>query len=309
MLKYLSKFASDILPSVVATIIGAYIVNHYITSKPATVAPATVSPADARKAGGKNGAAAAEVSTDVANIPAAGVRAKGISEKSILEKSAAEKAAPEKAAEKPAEKSEQKPAETASLAPEGRRHPPVLHELHEKTAAKPVVTPVQPAVAPVVAAPASAPKAEAAIAPDQHRDANDLARAAIERLRGLTEGSPRPQEAVRAAEPPRNTSVPPVVAPLVASAPPVRPLPPPVMVSSPAGETFDSMTGSVPATPPYPAAPNAGDPRRPTPPADIPDARPLDLRADAEAPAARRHTVADDMLSAAKSVFHAVLPQ
>jgi hypothetical protein len=298
MLKYLSKFASDILPSVVATIIGAYIVNHYIASKPATVAPAAVSSADARKAGGKNDAAPTEVSTDVANIPAAGVRARGISEKSILEKSAAEKAAPEKAAEKPAEKSEQKPAETASLPLEVRRHPPALRE---KTAAKPIVTPVQPAVA--------APTVEAAIAPDEHRDANDLARAAINRLRGLTEGSPRPQEAVRAPEPPRNTSTPPVEPPRVASAPPVRPLPPPVMVSSPAGETFDSMTGSVPATPPDAAAATAADPRRPTPPADIPDARPLDLRADAEPPAARRHTVADDMLSAAKSVFHAVLPQ
>ena len=232
MLKYLSKFASDILPSVVATIIGAYIVNHYIASKPATVAPAAVSSVDARKAGGKNDAAPAEVSTDVANIPAAGVRARGISEKSILEKSAAEKAAPEKAAEKAAEKSEQKPAETASLPLEVRRHPPALRE---KTAAKPVVTPVQPAVA----APASAPTVEATIAPDEHRDANDLARAAIERLRGLNEGSPRSQEAVRAPEPPRNSSAPPVEAPRVASAPPVRPLPPPVMVSSPAGETFE----------------------------------------------------------------------
>ena len=35
MLKYVSKFALDILPSVVATIIGAYIVNHYIVAKPA----------------------------------------------------------------------------------------------------------------------------------------------------------------------------------------------------------------------------------------------------------------------------------
>ena len=40
MLKYVSKFAMDILPSVAATIIGAYIVNHYITAKPATDAPA-----------------------------------------------------------------------------------------------------------------------------------------------------------------------------------------------------------------------------------------------------------------------------
>ena len=33
--KYISKFTIDILPSVLATIIGAYIVNHYIVAKPA----------------------------------------------------------------------------------------------------------------------------------------------------------------------------------------------------------------------------------------------------------------------------------
>ena len=38
MLNYLKKFALEILPSVAATVIGAYIVNHYI-SKPATDAP------------------------------------------------------------------------------------------------------------------------------------------------------------------------------------------------------------------------------------------------------------------------------
>ena len=32
--KYLTKFTVDILPSVAATVIGAYIVNHYIVSKP-----------------------------------------------------------------------------------------------------------------------------------------------------------------------------------------------------------------------------------------------------------------------------------
>ena len=40
MLKYVSKITMDILPSVAATIIGAYIVNHYITAKPAPDAPA-----------------------------------------------------------------------------------------------------------------------------------------------------------------------------------------------------------------------------------------------------------------------------
>ena len=39
MLKIVSKFAMDILPSVIATIIGAYIVNHYIATKPAADAP------------------------------------------------------------------------------------------------------------------------------------------------------------------------------------------------------------------------------------------------------------------------------
>jgi len=34
MLKLASKFAMDIFPSVIATIIGAYIVNHYINNKP-----------------------------------------------------------------------------------------------------------------------------------------------------------------------------------------------------------------------------------------------------------------------------------
>ena len=40
MLNYLKKFAMDILPSVAATIIGAYIVNHYIATKPGGEAPA-----------------------------------------------------------------------------------------------------------------------------------------------------------------------------------------------------------------------------------------------------------------------------
>ena len=97
-------------------------------------------------------------------------------------------------------------------------------------------------------------------------------------------------------------------APRVVSAPAVRPLPPPIMVSAPpANETFDAQAGSSPR-PPYGAA-RSDDPGRPTPPAEIPS-RPLDLRAEATEPAVReRTTVAEDVLSAAKSVFHAVLPK
>jgi hypothetical protein len=103
------------------------------------------------------------------------------------------------------------------------------------------------------------------------------------------------------------------------SAPPVRPLPPPIMVSTPGTETFDpanGTTGSSQMRPPYTGASRIDDPRRPTPPADIPSSPsspaspPLDLHADATEPRAREHTtVAEDMLSAAKSVFHAVLPK
>jgi hypothetical protein len=267
----------DILPSVVATFIGAYIVNHYIVTKPGTApAAAVVSTVEPKADTAKAEVKAAEPSADVAGIPEPGVRAKGISEKAVLERSATDRPRP--------------------AAP------------REKAVAKAIPAPVQqpsagPAVVPVVAAPNPAPPVEAAIVPEEHRDANDLARAAIERLRA-GDGSPRPQEAARAAD---VTRVP--EAPRVVSAPPVRPLPPPIMVSTPASEAFDSATGSSSAKQPYASA-GIDDPRRPTPPADIPASRPLDLRADAADPSTRQHTtVAEDMLLAAKSVFHAVLPK
>jgi hypothetical protein len=299
MMKYVWKFALDIMPSVVATIIGAYIVNHYIVTKPGADAPvaAAVSSADpkaeakavpeAAKSDAKFDAKAAETSADIANLPEPGVRAKGISEKAVLERPSVEKST---------EKSTDRPAEAA-----GARR---LIAPREKTAAKTVAVPMQPSVSaamPVVAAPTTALPIEAATAPEERRDANDLARAAIERLRGTNDGTARAQEAARTPDAARVPD-----APRVVSAPPVRPLPPPIMVSTPANEAFDSTAGSSPMKPPYTV-----DPRRPTPPADIPYARPpLDLRAEAGDPSTREHTsVAEDVLSAAKSVFHAVLPK
>jgi hypothetical protein len=159
--------------------------------------------------------------------------------------------------------------------------------------------------APVVAAPVTAPALEAVTAPEDHRDATDLARAAIERLRGPGDSSPRAQEAARIPDAPRVVPAP------VASAPPVRPLPPPIMVSTPRAETFDGSGGLSQLRPPYPGSARIDDPNRPVPPADIPEAsRPLDLRAEAVEPQRREHTsVAEDVLSAAKSMFHAVLPK
>ena len=308
MLKYLAKISMDIFPSVLATIIGAYIVNHYINARPAADTPAAVvAPADA----GKNGKPA-----DVANLPAPGVKAKGVSEKSISEKSASDKPA----ADKPA-------------------------AAHDKAVAKSspaASTPATPASAPVVEANSAPAAASPAVTPD----ANDLARAAIERLRKSPEGKaaekaaeakstetkpsaeakssetksseaksseskaaertpeqPAVQEASRVPEAPRVVTAVPST---------VRPLPPPINVSTPSPEAYGN-SGSSQANPPYTASVGNDNPNRLTPPADIPVpviAPPLDLRADAGATPLRPKTnVADEMLSGMKSMFHAVLPK
>jgi hypothetical protein len=94
----------------------------------------------------------------------------------------------------------------------------------------------------------------------------------------------------------------------------VRPLPPPITVSTPAPETYGSPAASSPANPPYTASVGTDEANRPTPPADIPVpvvvSPPLDLRADAAGPMPRARTnVAEEMLSGVKSMFHAVLPK
>ncbi|MBR0866118.1 hypothetical protein ACVIWV_009046 [Bradyrhizobium diazoefficiens] len=296
MLKYLAKISMDIFPSVLATIIGAYIVNHYINAKPAADTPtAVVAPAEA----GKNGKPA-----DVANLPAPGVKAKGVSEKSVSEKTATDKAA----AEKPADKPETKAADVAPADTTSHGRPPA----REKAAAKSIPAATAPVVeansAPAAASPAAAP------------DANDLARAAIERLRKSPEGkaaeakaaetkpverTPEPavREATRVPEAPRVVTTEPSA---------VRPLPPPITVSTPSPEPY----GNGGSSPSYTASVGNDDPNRITPPADIPVpviAPPLDLRADADAgvsvPRPKKTNVADEMLSGVKSMFHAVLPK
>ena len=304
MLKYLTKFALDVLPSVVATILGAYIVNHYVNTKSDADAPvaAVVSPADTKNQ--KNDSK----SLETAKIPEPGVKAKGISERAMIEKSASEGLAEVKPVEKPAEV---KPAETASIPAETRRTPAP----REKAIAKIAPTPV---VAPVAAASANpAPAAEAAATPEERRDANDLARAAIERLRGAAanaQEASRPEtnrpeasraEANRNPEPARSQE-----AVRTVGVSPVRPLPPPIAVATPPAE--GNNAGSSSANPPYTASIRNDDPNRPTPPAEIPSQPPLDLRAAANEAATakdRAKAVAQDMLSAAKSMFHTVLPQ
>ncbi|MBR0874344.1 hypothetical protein JQ633_28585 [Bradyrhizobium tropiciagri] len=286
MLSYLKKFVMDILPSVAATIIGAYIVNHYIVAKPETPAAVAVTAA-------KSADKSADKPTVVSSLPEAGIKAKGMSERTLIERSASEKASVSEkpnATDKPAEKSSDlkaadAPAETASIPADARHHPAAA----PKSIAK------------------LTPPVEAAVTTDDNCDANDLARAAIERLR-----KERPQDAARSQDAPRTTDVarlPDQARP--AAAPAIRPLPPPIMVSNPTGDVAAADPSAQPR-PPYAA--NAQDANRLTPPADIPVPvlqPPLDLRAEASeaAPTKDRGSVADDMLSAAKSVFHAVLPK
>jgi hypothetical protein len=253
MLKYITKLAMEIVPSVVATILGAYIVNHYINAKtePPAAAVAAASTADVKATDSKadtpklDGIKADAASAEVSNIPGPGIKAKGVSEKSVSEKPA-----------------EVKPTETASLPVETPRH-----SLWPKRTVPPAAT-----------------EAPAAPATEERRDAADLARAAIERLRASEAARP---DAARTA-----------------AVSPVRPLPPPVMVSTP---TFDGTAAGAPS---YTGSVQGNG--RLTPPADIPaaqPARPLDLRADGESTKDRMNNVAEDMLSAAKSVFHSVLPK
>ncbi|MGY3583345.1 hypothetical protein ACVIGB_007589 [Bradyrhizobium sp. USDA 4341] len=295
MLSYLKKFVMDILPSVAATIIGAYIVNHYIVAKPQAPDAAAVTAAVDPKADPK--AKPAEKSTVVSSLPEAGVKAKGMSERTLIERSASEKAT---VTEKPADSKSadtksvdtkaDAPAETASIPADSRHHP----------AAPKAVAKAAPAAAPV----------EPAVTPEEARDANDLARAAIERLRKeRPQDAARSQDAVRSLDA-RSTDLarlPDQQRP--AAAPAIRPLPPPIMVSNPSTDNADQA-----AQPRPPYAANAQDANRLTPPADIPVPvlqAPLDLRADAAMPAPKneRTSVTDDVFSGMKSMFHAVLPK
>nr|WP_081421715.1 hypothetical protein [Tardiphaga robiniae] len=274
MHKYLSKFTIDILPSILATIVGAYIVNHYIIPKASPDRPAAAvasTPAEPKPDTKAATAKPAENSADLANLPESAPAKAG--DKPVVEKASIEK--PE-----------------AATTPEPRRHQPALRE---KAAAKPAPAPAAPA--PVLATVGTAPAANASA--DERRDANDLARAAIERL---NRSEPRPQEAARALETPRAPEAPRVQeAARTVSPPSMQQLPPPIVVATPSVEKFDPM--------PSPHS-ERSEARRMRPPGEIPAPQPMDLQADAAGtPRSERTNVAEDVLSAAKSVFNSVIPR
>jgi len=234
MMKYLSKFVLDILPSIAATVIGAYIVNHYIIAKPTPAAPAAVASTAAPRS--------PTPIPDVKSAPATADTTAPPVVRDVVQKPAPSKLASEKAAEKPA---------------------------NEKSAG----------------------------APTARQDANDLARAAIERLRGSNpvnqsvEAVTRPREVHRvsvAAAP----AAEPVAQPASMTA--MQPLPPAIAIATPAVRIDEKV-----------------DSDRLIPPADIPSASGMfGLAAGGASAATASHTtVADDVVAAAKSVFQAVLPR
>ena len=269
--KYISKFTIDILPSIIATIVGAYIVTHYINPKNDTDKPAA----------------------SVASTPDAAIDSKA-AVASPAEKSADIVGAPAVPAGKPrVEKASIDKSEKDSVsAPNPGRHQPVIRE---KPVAKATPAVVTPPVATVSIAPAASPT------PEERRDANELARAAIERLRTTREAQPVVQEAAKPTEPPPVQQA----ARSVVPPPSLQQLPPAINVSTPPIETY----GSAPSRPPY-AAERGVESRGPVPPGDIPSPPPLDLQADSgRSNRGERSNVAEDVLSAAKSVFHSVIPK
>ena len=210
----------------------------------------------------------------VASDPAgAGPAVAASPEKASFEKAVAEKSAIEKTAEKATEKTAEPSAEPK------RRH-----------------------VAPRVAsrgsvAPETTGSVESGTA-EERRDANELARAAIDRLRQAAPTSksiaPSPTAAHNADE-------------LSRAVPPMQPLPPAVAVT----KGLDVFTGGAEAAVSSPAQHadfvRSTKAAKLTPPADIPEGTPIELHAETQA--AAKPSITEDVMSAAKSMFHAVVPR
>lgn len=292
MLKYVSQFFLQIFPSIVATVVGAYIVTNYINAKPA----------DAPKAGV---ASTSEPAKDITEGQDAAQAAEAPAEKSKQVDMQAEKQAEK--AEKPAADSKR---QAAAKPPE---KPAEKSEKTAKAAPVPAVVSAPSAPAPITVA--VAPSAPAASDPGlagENRDANELARAALDRLRGPVEANKEPQkqsEPQRQAAPAAPAARAPE-APKVAAANPqpnvqqtIQPLPPGMLVTTPnngTGLRIDEANAKPRET--------AREERSLTsfrPPADIPMAPPLDLQA-----ASRNSTsITEDVVSTARSVINAVIPR
>jgi hypothetical protein len=300
--KYLSKFVLEVLPSVFATVVGAYIVAHYINPKSEGPKAAVVATAPATEA------------KDAADTTG-----------TVEDKAADTTPAESKSADLKAEpKIESKSADTKSSEPKS---------------SEPKSADAKPADAePAKVEPAKVETAKAKVAkPEEKKNAIELARAAIERLRGSTVDTPTPpaqqparapsetaraEEGARvavqapsqrapAAAPALTTGVAAQPGAAVTAAPP--PLPPPVIVASPYGRHSVGPEATPAAIAPAEQGVDQANANRPTPPADIPTPpadipfqRGYDLQAQA-APV-EHVSIADHVLSTTKSFFRALTP-
>ena len=237
MLSYLSKFVLQMLPTIAATVIGAYIVTTWINPKP-----------------------------DSAKIAAGAARQQ-------TAKVAYPVGEPAQAAAQPDE-----PASRAVDAPATRTAPDAIR-----------VIPIVKQQAPSQEAAVGAPAVEAAVIADERKDANMLARAAIQRQRSVTDAPRAADEPAKpAARPQQARTSGDVQSTAVATIAP--PLPPAITIAplrTPQSEVADE---------------------RPTPPGEIPSARnPLSLQASHRV--AENPSPADEFLNATRSFFRALTPQ
>lgn len=301
--KFLAKYILEVIPSIVATVIGAYIVTHYINAKTDTDKPA---------------AAASSPATPVKAV--SGAPDKSRPETTKPESARTEAAKPEPTKVEPA-KTEAVRSEPQPMKSDAATSEPEKSTSEKSAQAARVLHRHQLLMKERATAKAAAPlPAEATATPEDRRDANEIARAAIERLRGT---EPRAAEGAKPTEHVKVNTVGyapvqvPVQTPVQVPAPvqaavPMQPLPPAAYVPPPAREASIPMSAPMPTTvtplpvpPPPSSVPVArfNDPSRPTPPADIPS-QPLDIRAKDT-----NTSVAEDVVSAAKSAFQSVLPR
>jgi hypothetical protein len=273
MLGYLSKFVLQMLPTISATVIGAYIVSTWINPKtPPEPAKVTAQAQPAAK-------------VPVAEPPAEEVAATAAESKPADIQPAHVQSTDVKAVETP---EGGKPVKAAK-GPDNIRIIPIV-----RTSAPSADLPA--------AASASVVAPETAAVSDERKDANELARAAIQRLRGGAESARGPEEPAKPAaatvrvQQVRTTVEAPQALPAatLVSAPP---LPPAVAISAPRYPQGDAADPA-----------SLTQPDRPSPPGEIPTTRaPLNLQASHRV--VENPSLADDFLSATKSFFRAITPQ
>ncbi len=292
MLKFITeKLLGQILPSVVATVIAAYVVNQYIVARPD--APPPAAPATQQLDTTKAAKPAEPVAV---TLPAEAARSEPTRSEPLKVKLGSDKISTEKAAaDKPADR------------PVGR-HQITVHDNKAAAPSKPVST------ASATPEPVKVPEERS----EPARDPNELVRAAVERLRASAPAeAPRATETLgrapeplkvpeppRAQEPPRQQEAARVIAPAL---PPAVNVAPTNLSIAPYANP-PATTASVPASnrPADSIDLRDSDQHPPTPPADIPGAR---ADASSDGNAARKPSVAEDVLFTAKSVIHSVLPR